>query len=90
MVVALSDYSHKKTRFEIGNLDYIYLATMCVISGDEVLKVIYKNGTEKTFDSCTRHRWERTLDCMYTMYMPGYENLFEEEEWINRDDYYYM
>lgn len=88
MKVTLIDYDKKKREFDIGNVEDIHFADLEVLSGDEVLKVIYKDGSSKVFDSCDTYRIQSYFDDNYTVYMPGVRNLFENEKWLNRKSSY--
>lgn len=86
MKVKLMDYKGKKTEFEIGNLEDVFVANMEVISGDEVLTVTYKDKTLKVFDS-SDNRAMNFFDDSYVVYMPGL-NLLENERWLKRKTSY--
>lgn len=88
MVVSLMNYEDEKMVFEIGDIDDIYLVTIDVISGDEIMTVIHKNGRTERFDSCQDGRTMDFHDCSYIAYMPGVRNAFSNKEWINRKSSY--
>lgn len=85
MQVEIMNYANKKKTVEIGNLEDILIATIQVISGDEVLTVRYKDGTKKIFD--TDVRIQSFFDDEYDVYSPTV-NLLTNEEWLNRKDSY--
>lgn len=87
MKVALLDYDDEKITFEIGNLDDIYFARIDVISGDEIMTVTYKDGTEAYFDS-SECRTINFNDGGYPVYIPGKVNLFENKKWLKRKSSY--
>ena len=49
--LTIYNYQDKPVEIEIPNFENVAGATCEVISGDEVLTVRYKDGTEKEFDS---------------------------------------
>ena len=85
MQVEIMNYANKKKTVEIGNLEDILIATIQVISGDEVLTVRYKDGTKKVFD--TDVRIQHYFDDEYDVYSPTV-NLLTNKKWLNRKDSY--
>ena len=73
---------------EIENFEDVYLITVDVVSGDEILKVLYKDGKMEVFDSDTHSRCTDYNDGTEIVYMPGVINLLEDQKWLNRKDSY--
>ena len=88
MMLNLLDYRGLVNEFEIGDLEAIKLIYIEVISGDEVANVVYKDGTEKQFDSGENRRIDY-LDGSYEIYNSnGNCNVIEKEVFKNRSDSY--
>lgn len=69
--------------FEIGELEEIEYAGMCVCDGREYLTVIYKNGEVTTYSDDTIYRH---YDGGYSVYNPVTGvNLFENKDWMNAE-----
>ena len=69
MKVGLLDYRRTRSEHEIGDLKDIVVAVVHVISGDETMWVLYKDGTEATFDS-NKSRMLHFDDGRYVAYCP--------------------
>jgi hypothetical protein len=55
MTIKLLDYQGKETMVDVGELDTIGSMEIDVVTGDEVLTVVYKDFTRRRFDSsCDR------------------------------------
>lgn len=68
----LYDYSDEPHEFDVDLDDEgIAVARLEVVSGDEVLEVIYKDGDIKTFDSCKGYRLMDFHDAMYVLVVDG-------------------
>lgn len=89
MKIELLDYASNRVSVDVGDLDDIAKIVISVISGDEVLEVIYKDYTSEVFDSST--------DRMMDFYDDEYEiynvdepyNLIDIPEFINRKTSYW-
>lgn len=92
MTVKLLDYRGESVEVDIGDFDNVARMTMVVVSGDEVLNVIYKDYNVKIFDSCDTRR-ENYYDTEYEVYdfgNPG-PNLLNDVKFMNRtSSYWYM
>ena len=86
MRVILRNCDDEKVLFDIGPLKDILHARMMVRSSDEVLGVLYKDGTVKAYDSDRHGRCMDFEEEEYTVYsdVTGV-NLFENEQWKKRD-----
>lgn len=92
MTITILDYNNKKKEVEIGELKDIRSMKMSVVTGDEILHVTYKDGTEKEFDSSDDRRRDY-YDGGYVLYNIDTEpeiNELKNEEWKNRDNYSYL
>lgn len=88
MIVELMDYNNVKSNHDIGDEKEIVAAHVKVISGDEVLEVLYKDGATKAFDSSDR-RIHDFYDGGYLAFMPSAGvDLFRSEKWLGRINSY--
>lgn len=83
MKLKLFDYRNNVKEFEIGNIENINAIYICVLSGDEVATVIYKDGHRKVFDA-SDGRCTHFFDAHYELYVDGIINRLEEPEFVNR------
>lgn len=68
----LYDYTDEAHEFDVDLDDKnIVFAILQVISGDEVLDVVYKDGTSDTFDADTNYRFQDFLDAAYVIVLDG-------------------
>ena len=66
------DYSDTPHEFDVDLDDErITVARLEVVSGDEVLEVIYKDGDISRFDSCYWYRFMDFHDAMYVLVVDG-------------------
>lgn len=67
----IMDFNSKKieTGVDFDNLENIKKIIIRVISGDEVMSVLYKDGTAKDFDSSYTRSWDFN-DGRYILYAP--------------------
>lgn len=72
--IIIMDYQNNQSLIVIPNLDEVASLRITVMTGDEILKVTYKNGTEETYDSSD----SRTLD-----YYDGAYTVFDSAAGIN-------
>ena len=88
MKIRLLDYKNKIIVVDVGDIKEIGSMYIEVLSGDEVLYVIYKDYTIKTFDS-SNTRCKDNLDARYPIYnkITGL-NLLKDKDFLNRIDSY--
>ena len=88
MKIKLLDYETKTKVVDVGDIKEIGSMYIEVLSGDEVLVVVYKDYTIKTFDS-SNTRCKDHLDARYPIYnkITGL-NLLKNEDFLNRIDSY--
>lgn len=68
----LYDYSDEPHEFDVDlDDDEIAVARLDVVSGDEVLEVIYKNGDISRFDSCYEYRLMDFHDATFILVVDG-------------------
>lgn len=65
MKISIYDYANNATTVELKDKP-INLIVVCVVSGDEVIDVIYKDGTREHHDSCSM-RFMSFLDGCYVI-----------------------
>jgi hypothetical protein len=53
MTIKLLDYQDKETLVDVGELDTIGYMEIEVVTGDEILTVVYKDFTSRRFDSAS-------------------------------------
>ena len=88
MKIKLLDYENKTKVVDVGDIKKIGSMYIEVLSGDEVLVVVYKDYTIKKFDS-SNTRCEDHLDARYPIYNePIGLNLLKNEDFLNRKDSY--
>ena len=87
MLITLYDYAGEKTKHDIGNIEDIYFAEIRILSGDEVLSIMYKDGSTKICDS-SHDRFDSHYEYSYNVYMPNVRNLFKDPKWLQRKDSY--
>ena len=51
-IIKIMNYNSSKVPVKIENFDNVVRLTIEVISGDEILHILYKDYTEETYDSC--------------------------------------
>lgn len=89
MKFRLIDWAGRNTEVDVGNFEEIAAMRVMVVSGDEVLLVIYKDHTTERFDSST-DRIEHYLDNEYEIYnIESGLNLLENEDFMSRTDPYH-
>lgn len=83
MTIKLFGWDGQTNNFEIGKLEEIDCAGMCVCDGREYLTVIYKNGEVTTYSDDTIYRH---YDGGYQVYNPATGvNLFANKKWMNAE-----
>ena len=84
MKIKLLGYKNKISFVDVGDIKEIESMYIDVISGDEVLFVVYKDYTIKEFDS-SHTRCKDHLDARYPIYNePIGLNLLKNEDFLNR------
>ena len=84
MEIKLLGYKNKISFVDVGDIEEIESMYIDVISGDEVLFVVYKDYTIKEFDS-SHTRCKDNLDARYPIYNePIGLNLLTNEKFLNR------
>lgn len=86
VIINLIDYNDCKHPVDIGDLDNIKIMAIHVVTGDEILYVLYKDDTEKVFDS-SDDRMEDFYDGTYPIYAFGHW-LIDKDKFINRKTSY--
>lgn len=80
------DNNETKTGVDLNNLDDVLRIDIRVISGDEIARITYKNGTAITFDGTTEPRLMNFDDGEYCIYQAGVKN--DIDEWLERKNSY--
>ena len=88
MKIKLFDYENNIKVVDVGDIKKIGSMYIEVLSGDEVLVVVYKDYTIKTFDS-SNTRCEDNHDGGYPIYNEQIDiNFLKDEDFLNRRDSY--
>ena len=93
MKIKILDYESRPKEVDVGELKDIRKMKVNVVSGDEILNVTYKDGSEKIFDSSDDDRIIGFFDGDYELYNTETEpeiNELENPEWISRTNYSYL
>jgi hypothetical protein len=84
MNIKLLDFGGNEVVVDVGDIETIKEMDITIMSGDEILTVYYKDGTEKEFDSCNYRIWD-FYDGLYTLYSEDEGvNLLDDEKFVNR------
>lgn len=84
----LYDFTDSKREFAVNlDDDRIALATLDVISGDELLTVIYRDGRTRKFDADTNRRFHDFLDASYVLVVDGEWQVDRAGFYARRDSY---
>ena len=86
MEITIMDYKGKKCTIELGPIEDITVAFITVLSGDEVLTVVKKDGTYEKYNSSSC-RMENFFDDEYTVIKNG--EFLMGKSWLNRTDSYW-
>lgn len=88
MTIKLLDWDKKETEVDVGDLEDIATMMIRVVSGDEILEVVYKDYCRLSFDSsCTRY--QGFYDGEYDIYdFRKEDNLLTDPRFINRKSSY--
>lgn len=93
MTIKLLNYRGVPVEVDIGDFNNVARMTMDVVSGDEVLHVMYKNYDVENFDSSDGND-RRTMDFhddeyeVYRFDNPGL-NILDNEKFMNRTSSYW-
>ena len=88
MKIRLLDYENNIKVVDVGDIKEIGSMYIEVLTGDEVLVVVYKDYTIKTFDS-SNTRCEDCHDGGYPIYNEQIGiNFLKDEDFLNRSDSY--
>ena len=86
MKVELIDYRNKRVALEIPEKEEMLMAFIEVLSGDETLIVVTKDGEPHRYDSSDSRIADFT-DSLYVVF-GGPINLFDDPKWLGRTDSY--
>ena len=86
MIIKILNYNNETKNIDIGPIENILRIDVNVISGDEVLDIIYTNGAKWSVDE--EDRYEDYHDGHYPVYIRGTLNLLEDPAFINRKSSY--
>lgn len=92
MKIKILDYKSRAKEVDVGELKDIRKMKVEVVTGDEILRVTYKDGNEAIFDSAD-DRTRSFFDGDYELYNTETEpeiNELENPEWLNRTNYSYL
>ena len=88
--ITIMNYQAKKVPVKIKNFEEVIKLTIEVISGDEILQVLYKDYNIEEYDSCyllDDYRMMDFQDNLYTIYDIT-RNINYIENWSKRKDSY--
>lgn len=86
MIMNLIDWKDEKHPVDIGDLDNIDAMFIKVVTGDEILHVLYKDDTDKFFDS-SEDRMADFDDGIYPIYVSGLWCI-DKDKFMNRKTSY--
>lgn len=86
MKIELLEYNEDRKAFDIPEKGDILVATIQILSGDEVLKVITRDGKLHVYDASDT-RIQDFDEYEYIVYT-GIIDLFENERWLARKSAY--
>lgn len=85
--IEIMDWQGTRTTVKV-DMDTVAAINLDIVSGDEILVVVYKNYTIRKFDSS----YDRRMDFSDGGYVVFNEakgvNLLEDDEWLNRKSSY--
>lgn len=87
----IHDYQGRavETDLDIDNLENVLRAKIAVVSGDEILMIIFKDGELAKWDSYPGGRIHGFDDGEYDVYYPKNNiNLLSDEKWLSMTDSY--
>ena len=87
MKIKIYDYSGKKKEVKIKNFEEVVRLAIEVVSGDEILHILYKDYSTEEYDSCEFGRLYDFDDDYYIIYdITNNTNLLDK--WKKRKDSY--
>ena len=92
MTIKILDYKDRVKEVDVGELKDIRKMVVEVVTGDEILIVVYKDNTTKIFDS-SDDRTRDYYDGDYVLYNTETEPEIDEldnPEWLSRTNYSYL
>lgn len=90
MKIKLLDYGHDEVIVDVGDIETVKNMSITVLSGDEILTVSYKDGTEKEFDPSDDRFWD-FYDGWYVVYDEDEGvNLLNDEKFVDRLSSYWF
>ena len=89
MTIKLLDFFGTPVEHDVGNIEDIARMIITVLSGDETLRVIYKDYSDKYFDS-SKSRMIDELNDEYELYnyLKPEESILNKEQFKNRTNSY--
>jgi hypothetical protein len=90
--VKLFNYLHETVDVDVDLDDpSVLAASMRVLSGDEVLSVLYRDGSDSEYDACYLAGMHRTSDCFSDTYMVVIDSnwLVDKDAFLNRKSPYW-
>lgn len=85
--IEIMDWQGKKTAVDI-DMDEVGAINLNIVSGDEILLVVYKDYTTKRFDSSRDRRMDYD-DGSYVVFNEAEGiNLLEDDKWLHRESSY--
>ena len=90
MIVKLLNYAGNAVEVDVGDIETIGAMRIRIVTGDEILTVVYKDYTTKEFDSCN-DRLNNWRDGKYDIYNAATGlNLFNDEAFMKRKSSYWL
>ncbi|NLV90069.1 MAG: hypothetical protein GX032_01155 [Tenericutes bacterium] len=84
--IEIMDYNNIRKIAKVEDFDNVVRLEIKVLSGDEILKILYKDYSVKAFDSAT-NRFEDHLDAYYCIYDIT-KNINHLDKWNKRTSSY--
>lgn len=89
-IIEIMDYNDNKAPVKIENFENVVRLTIEVVSGDEILHVLYKDYTQEEYDSCymlKNFRMQDYYDDEYIIYDIT-KNIDYIDSWSKRETSY--
>ena len=91
MDIKILEYNNDVTVKTIDNFDDVEMMIISVVSGDEILKIVYNDGTVETVDPGRTNRYIDYDDHLYVIYDSNEsENLIDYPGFVNRTSSYWL
>lgn len=91
MDIKILEYNNDVTVKTIDNFDDVEMMIISVVSGDEVLKIAYNDGTVETVDPGGTNRYEDYVDYIYVIYdAKKSENVIDYPGFMDRTSAYWL